>query len=252
MTTSTQQGHEIRADLADSHAATWRHIASPGTWWTAQERLAIAEEARLARDCALCAERKAAVSPFAVDGEHENAGRLPAAVIDVIHRIITDPGRLTQSWLTGVLDGGLEDTHYVELVAVAVFTHSLDIFQCALGLARVPLPVPGPASETGEPTRVRPEIARPDGAWVDLVPDGEEGGAFSREAYGGMESVPYIGRALSLVPAEVAALRGLSGPHYMELSQVSDPHYETPGRAIDRLQMELVASRVSLMNDCFY
>jgi hypothetical protein len=38
----------------------------------------------------------------------------------------------------------------------------------------------------------------------------------------------------------------------MELSHVSDPHYETPGRAIDRLQMELVASRVSLMNDCFY
>ena len=250
MTTTVQPGLEIRADLADSHAATWRHIAGAGTWWTAEDRLAIAEEARLARDCGLCAERKAAVSPFAVDGEHENAGRLPTAVIDVIHRVITDPGRLTQSWLSKVFAGGLEDTHYVELVAVAVFTHSLDIFQRAVGLDRVPLPVA--ASGAAEPTRARPEIARPDGAWVDLVPDGEEGGSFARDVYGGMESVPYIGRALSLVPLEVAALRGLSGPHYMELSHVSDPHYETPGRAIDRLQMELVAARVSLMNDCFY
>jgi hypothetical protein len=246
--TTASQGIEIRTDLADCHAAMWQHIAGPGTWWTAQERLAIAEEARLARDCGLCAERKAAVSPFSVDGEHESAGSLPAPVIDVIHRIITDPGRLTKSWLSGVVDGELADTHYVELVAVAVFTHSLDVFQRALGFDRASLPAP----RSGEPTRVRPESARPDGAWVDLVPDGEEGGAFSREIYGGMESVPYIGRALSLVPAEVAALRGLSGPHYMELSHVADPRYETPGREIDRLQMELVASRVSLMNDCFY
>ncbi len=178
------------------------------------------------------------------------ASRLPTAVIDVIHRVITDPGRLTQSWLSKVFAGGLEDTHYVELVAVAVFTHSLDIFQRALGLDRVPLPVA--ASGGAEPTRARPEIARPDGAWVDLVPDGEEGGAFSREVYGGMESVPYIGRALSLVPAEVRGMQALSGPHYMELHHVSDPRYVTPGRVLDRMQMELIASRVSAINECFY
>jgi len=240
----------VRPDLREVRARTWRHIAGPGTWWTGAERVAIAAEARAARGCALCAERRAALSPGAVTGAHTpaRAGVLAPGVVDVIHRIVTDPGRLTQRWLRGVLASELDDARYVELVAVAVFTHGLDVFRRALGDEVEPLPAPEP----GEPARVRPPLARDDGAWVPLVPDGAEGGAFARALYGGCESVPNIGRALSLVPAEVSMLFELAAPHYMELPYVPDPHYEAPGRTLDRVQTELVAARVSSLNVCFY
>lgn len=243
---ASQNAHyALRPELAECHEATWQHIASAGTWWTGEERVAIAEEVRRARACRLCAERKAAVSPFSVDGDHDSAGKLPSTVVDVIHRITTDPGRLTQSWLRGVLEAGLADTHYVELVGCAVISNALDVFQRALSFEDAQLPAPLP----GEPTRERPDAACEDGAWVPLIPNDATA---ALEVYRGMSTVPNIGRALSLVPKEVAALAGLSGPHYMELGNVRDPNYETPGRAIDRLQMELVAARVSLLNECFY
>jgi sarcosine oxidase delta subunit len=50
----------IREDLAGAHREVWRHVASPGTWLTGTERVAVAEETRLARGCALYAERKSA------------------------------------------------------------------------------------------------------------------------------------------------------------------------------------------------
>ena len=61
----------VRPDLEDAHRETWRRIAAPGTWWTGAERVAMAAEVRRARRCALCAERKAALSPFAVEGRHD-------------------------------------------------------------------------------------------------------------------------------------------------------------------------------------
>jgi alkylhydroperoxidase family enzyme len=238
----------VRADLEASHRETWRRLAAPGTWWTGAERVAIAAEARSARRCALCAERKAAISPFAVEGRHESEGVLPPEVVDVVHRIVTDPGRLTRSWCRRVIDAGLDEPRYVELVAVIVKANALDVFARALGAELLPLPDPQP----GEPTRRRPAEARDDGAWVSLVPAGPDGGAAAKELYGDREMVPNIGRALSLVPDEVHGLHVLSEPHYMALDHVTDPRYAEPGRALDRLQTELVAARVSAINECFY
>jgi hypothetical protein len=240
--------YPIRADLATAHRETWARIGRPGTWWTGAERVAIAQAARAARSCSLCAERKAAVSPFSVDGAHDGPGTLPADAVDAIHRIVTDPGRLSKSWYQRVIGGGLESTHYVELIGVTVMTTAIDLFARALGIEVAPLPTP----ESGEPTRRRPVSARDDGAWVLQVPSGPDGGDEGREIYGDMEFVPNIGRALSLVPAEVLGLHAMSGPHYMKLEDVGNPAYATPGRALDRLQMELVAARVSAINECFY
>ena len=47
---------------------SWRELEAAGTWWTAAERVAMAAEGRTARGCALCAERKAALSPYSVQG----------------------------------------------------------------------------------------------------------------------------------------------------------------------------------------
>ena len=61
--------------------------------------------------------------------------------------------------------------------------------------------------------------------------------------------VPNIMRALSLVPDEARALRRTAGAHYVAVEQIPDP---TVRRALTRPQMELVAARVSAINECFY
>jgi hypothetical protein len=241
-------GYPIRPDLEASHRETWRRIAATGTWWSGPERVAMAAEVRRAHACSLCAERKAAPSPFAVQGRHDAGEALSPEVVDVIHRIVTDPGRLTQSWCRGVIHAGLGEERYVELVAVVVKANALDLFPRALGADRLPLPSPQP----GEPSRERVDTARDDGAWLPLVPAGPEGGDAARALYGERETLPNIGRALSLVPDEALGLHVLSQPHYMALDHVTDPRYVEPGRALDRLQTELLAARVSAINECFY
>ncbi len=221
-------------------------LTEPGTWWTGTERRAIALEARAARDCALCAERKVALSPFLVDGFHDGPAELDSAVVDVIHRIVTDPGRLVRSWYKGVIaDSGLTPERYVELVAATVIMNAVDVFARAVGYAP-----PALAEVTaGTPSKERPLSATVEGAWVPQIP---VGGDDWTALYEDREAVPQIGRALSLVPAEVNLLNSVSASHYMQLDDVSNPMHVEPGRAIDRLQMELVASRVSAVNECFY
>ena len=238
----------IRDDLAAVHRDAWARLALPGSWWTGARRLEIAAAARAARRCGLCQERKAAVSPNAVQGGHDGPATLPPRTLDAIHRIVTDPGRLSRSWLRGLLDADLPDTHYVELLGVTVTVTAIDLFARAIGVT--PAPLPDPVS--GEPSRIRPAAAREDGAWVPLVPAGEAGGDEARDLYGDVDHMPNIGRALSLVPAEVRGLLSISGAHYMTIDHVADPTYVTPGSALDRPQMELVAARVSALNDCFY
>ena len=53
----------VRDDLVSAHRRAWARLAEPGEWWTGAVRLAIAEETRAATDCALCRDRKEALSP---------------------------------------------------------------------------------------------------------------------------------------------------------------------------------------------
>lgn len=84
----------VREDLLANYQAMWDHVGEPGTWWTGRERVAIAEEVRVARDCVLCAERKSALSPYSVQGEHAPSTELPVAVVEMVHRLTTDNTRL--------------------------------------------------------------------------------------------------------------------------------------------------------------
>jgi alkylhydroperoxidase family enzyme len=245
----TQSNYPVRKDLLEAHQTLLDSFTHCGTWWDGAERLAISNEARAAHGCGLCAERKAALSPFSIDGTHAGPGELAPEIVDVIHRIVTDPGRLARSWYDRVMaEGTLSEERYVELVSVTVLINAFDVFALAIGTE--PVSLPGPTS--GTPSQKRPATARSEGAWVPQIPAGEEGGEDWAALYGDREFVPQIGRALSLVPSEVDLLNALSGAHYMAIDHVGDPSYAEPGRSLDRLQMELVASRVSAINECFY
>ena len=236
----------VRADLVEAHEQLWQQLAEPGTWWTGAERVAIAAEVRKAWTCSLCIDRKAALSASAVDGEHDTHRVLPAPVVEMIHRITTDPGRLSKDWYERLVADGVEDTHYVEALGVVVRTVSVDSFCRGVGIPAHPLPAPIP----GEPSRRRPSQAQMDTSWMPMIPSGQETGP-DADIYWG-QPAPNVLRAMSLIPDEVrASMHILMGAHYMGLDQGLDPT-SNGGRAISRAQIELLASRVSALNQCFY
>ena len=134
--------------------------------------MGIAAETRNARNCGLCAARKEALSPHAVGGDHDALGGLPDAMVEAIHRIATDPARLTRKWYGDLIDGGLAAAAYVETVGVVCTTISVDTFATAMGMD--PLPLPQPVA--GEPARAGPASASQGPAWVPwIAPEGRGG-----------------------------------------------------------------------------
>lgn len=231
----------IRPDLCEAYRAAWMRIASPGTWLTGIERVAVANETRRARSCAICRERKNALSPHTIDGEHDHAGILSAPMVDEVHRVTTDAARLTQSWYQSLIDQGLEVEAYVEALGVAVQIISIDGFHRAMGLPLEDLPTPLP----GEPTRIRPEGLVENEAWVPI----QEASRVAAEIGLPGGQAPFVIRALSLVPAEVRAWQDLSQVQYLGTDAMMS--FEKV-RALNRSQIELVAGRVSALNECFY
>jgi hypothetical protein len=235
----------VREDLPAAHRRAWQRLAQAGNWWTGAERVAIAAEVRNAWQCALCKERKAALSPQAISGEHKRISTLPEAAIDIIHRVVTDPGRLSKAWFDKTMASGkVTDVQYVEIIEVVVAVVSIDSFCYGLGVPLHPLPEPLP----GEPSRYRPVTAQIESAWVPMIPNGQATGA-EADLYGPSGQTGNVIRALSLVPDAVRQLKDLSAAHYLALEQVMD---FTKGRSLERAQMELIAGRISALRECFY
>lgn len=237
----------VRDDLAGVMIDAWERLAGPGTWWSGRERLDIAAETRHALDCEYCAACKGSVAPFSVEGAHDHPNVLPLPVIEAVHRIVNDSGRLTPAWFQKILDAGLAECAYVEMVGVIVNVTAVDTFYRGLGLPLAPLPEPLP----GEPSRIVPEGAERKFAWVRTVSPKKATGALAEAWFPGGEQryVPHVHQALSLVPAEAIAFRALGGATYLDTPGLNDT---TVGRAISRPQIELVASRMAALNQCFY
>jgi hypothetical protein len=234
----------VRDDFAAAHTRFWKRLASPGAWWTGAERVAIAAEVRQAWHCGLCKECKEALTPAAVEGRHDQLGALPEAAVEAIHGVVTDPGRLSRKWFERTLAAGLSAEQYVELIGTLVAVVSIDSFCRGIGVPLHPLPAPQP----GGPTYYRPPGAIQEDAWVPMIPSDRATGA-EADLYGG-KAVGNVLRAMSLVPDEVRTLHDLSAAHYLRMEQVRDP--SASAGTLSRMQMELIAGRVSALSQCFY
>ncbi len=236
----------VREDIVAAHALFWERLAGPGSWWTGAERIAIAAETRAARDCRLCVARKQAVSPNAVSGTHDRPADvcavLPAAAVEAVHRITTDAARLSGSFVDSLAREGVDDARYVELLGIVVSVTSIDFVCRGVGAVLHPLPDP----RAGEPSRYRPRQARPGPGFVPTIPSGDLG-PDERDLWRG--TTGNVIRAMSLVPDAVRDLALLGAAHYVPSDQVTDV---TVARTLSRPQMELVAGRVSALNECFY
>jgi len=234
----------VRDAFAEAHSRFWTRLAAPGAWWTGSGRVAIVAEARHAWQCVLYRARQAALTPAAVDGEHDHLNALPEVAVDVIHRVTTDPGRLSRKWFDRILEAGLSEVQYVEMIGTLVALISIDRFCLGIGVPLHELPQP----LVGEPSHYRPEGLTTGDAWVPmLAPDhdtGPEHDLFEIRPTGN------VIRAMSLVPDEVRTLNDLGAVHYLRNGQVRDP--SASAGTLSRMQMELIASRVSASRRCFY
>ena len=236
---------DIRSDLAGAQADAWAATGAPGTWWSGAERVAIAAETRHAAGCRLCAARKDALSPSMVAGDHDSLEPLPAPAIEAIHRIRTDPGRLGHGWYRGVIDAGLDEERYVELVSVIAVTVAVDTFRRAAGFEPWPLP----AAQPGAPSRRRPAHARMSVAWMPTLspddctaddPDLYQAIPGPRRRGGG-----YVHHALSLVPRSMMHWWDMFEVMYLPSAAMRD--FTREYRAVSHAQIELLASRVAAL-----
>ena len=204
-------------------------LVGPGDWLTGSQRRAAALEARDARTNELDQQRRDALSPNAVPGGHEATAELQAEAVEVIHRVASDPGRLTQVWADEMMTVLGEET-YTELVGIAACTAVLDMFAWAMT---------GDDGQLGDNTAGSPANERPDdvgdvGAWV------------SQTTGTGMANVS---RSLSLVPVTNRAWVGLVQALYSRGAEFLDLSWD---RALSRPQVELVAARTTAELECFY
>ena len=211
------------------HQAIWRELAEPGDWWRGDERMAVAAEVRAARCCPLCTDRLQALSPNGVIGSHQSCTALPFDALEVVHRVATDPNRLTRSWGEARL-AALGAGPYAELVAVTAMVVALDVYRVASGEEIGPIS----CGDAGEPARTTPDGLGDIGAWVPMTTE---------------KALANVSRALTSLPVTNRTWRRLVNDSYSRGPEMLALTWE---RALSRPQIELIAARVSTLNECFY
>lgn len=181
---------EIPEVFVEVSRRTWIQVASPGTWWSGPERVAIAEAARAARI------RK-----------RTSADELPKAAVDVATMIGATPGYTTATWVGDMIDV-LGELRYVEAASIASRVVSIDTFTRLVGSGLEAFPQPG----SGKPSQRHSDPApRRSRAWIEMV---------------GFASPP---NAFSAVPEEAAAMNDITDNFYMPEFDMQYPDYSRMG-----------------------
>ena len=231
--------HRVSDALTTFHEDELDTFAKPGTWLTGAERTAIARHTRVARCEARIQEADAGADLVEDD-------LLPAARRELITQVATAPKDLDRSFFKQAQHADISDTEYVETVSIVSRLVNLDVFARGLGIPMRPLREP----VDGEPSLVRPATAVDEGAWVATIPNDDPGGAEGKELYGGVMQ-PFVYRTLSLVPGEAERILVAGDIQYLPIDKFMDFNY-SHHPALSRAQLEIVAGRVSVLNQCFY
>lgn len=161
-------------------------------------------------------------------GGERPATSLTPTVIDTVEKFAVDAHTITGGWVAERERAGISGPAYVELLSVASFTIVLDTFAFGIGVDPHPLPTPDP----GEPTGEVDERAEVQGGWIPTV-----GRAFPPTGF-------------SAIPAEHRMMHTLHDVLYIGVPKMVDLDLVRDGLARD--QMEIIAARTSLLNDCFF
>jgi hypothetical protein len=195
----------------------------------------------------LCKARATALSPASVTGAHHTGPTiLSDAAIEAIHRVRTDPGRISEGWFLTLLAAGLSEEAYAELVSVVAVVTAVDTFHRGVGL----LPPALPDAVAGAPHRRRPIGVRPGTGFLPTLAP-EDRAVDDPDLYrSGERYGANIHRALSLVPDSMIHWWDLMEALYQSSGQMRDFAHQY--RAISHAQIEMVAARVAANNACEY
>jgi hypothetical protein len=221
----------VRSDLADAHRLAWEHIATPGSWFTAAQRVELA---------GTVVEALTDPDPLPPWVGCSVAGRLvpthvaPATAHDIAYRIARHAGTITAAVHRMAADE-LGDLAYVELCAVVSTVAAVAHFCRNIG---VPLP-PFPEPVDGEPNGARPaELAWPTLNWVPVAAPADH--------------VAAVVQAYSAVPGEMVNTWRMADAQYMPEPEMVHADWSRRPGGLTRAQMELVAARIAQLRDCFY
>ena len=233
----------VRADLTSAHIEVWEALASPGTWWTGHERLAIAQIIRIA------IEEEQTVPPWESAsslGRLTETGPLSAELQDAIYRLAAHAGTLTEDWYSRLRDAtAITPEQWVEVIEIAASVVSVLRFAEVLGLEKPDFP---PAIG-GEPSRKTQPSKPAKHHWVPVV-HLEEMTEELAPYYQGLTILPPVVRALSSVPSAMAVLFLLSSAQYIPMQEMADLNWSRG--TLSRRQIEFVAGRLSAHRECFY
>ena len=153
---------------------------------------------------------------------------LSPPVVEAAQSISAAAQYVTRDWVEDLVARGVTLEQYVEVIGVVSRLAAVDGYCRGVGADLEPLPEPVP----GDPSHERSDDA------------------VLREAFVPTVSEDRAREALSAVPAEEDARRALSDALYLPDDAVGqDLTYQG---VLSRPQMELLAARVSHLNDCSY
>lgn len=221
---------EVRQDLVRAHNQAIAALSKPGTWWTGAQRRELAITAQLAIS------ESEPVAPWV--GVSTVANKLPASLTapkiahDVMYRISRHAATLTREWYEKVT-AEINPLAFVELCGIACTIAPVMAFRRSLGLPALEV---GPA-ESGQPSNKEPDnIVAAQLNWVPVVGPADKDAA--------------VVQAFTAVPETNRLIWAMADAQYIPDKEMIDPNW-TRG-TLSRVQMELIATRVSQQRECFY
>ena len=221
---------EVRQDLVRAHDQAIAALSKSGTWWTGAQRRELALTAQLAIS------ESEPVAPWV--GVSTVANKLPMSLTapkiahDAIYRISRHAATLTREWYEKVT-AEINPLAFVELCGIACTIAPVMAFRRALSLP----PLEIGSAESGQPSNQKPnDIVSAQLNWVPVVGPADKDAA--------------VVQAFTAVPETNRMIWAMADAQYIPDKEMVDPNW-TRG-TLSRVQIELVATRVSQQRECFY
>ena len=221
---------DVRQDLARAHNQAIAALSRPGTWWTGAQRRELAVTAQMANN------EREPVAPWV--GVSTIANKLPMSLTapkiahDAIYRISRHAATLTREWYEKVT-AEINPLAFIELCGIACTIAPVMAFRRALGLPALEIG----SAELGQPSNQKPEnIVTAQLNWVPVVGPADQDAA--------------VVQAFTAVPETNRMIWAMADAQYIPDKEMVDPNW-TRG-TLSRVQMELIATRVSQQRECFY
>jgi hypothetical protein len=174
---------QIVADIESVIANQWHRLANAGTWFTGEQRVAIAAVVRQAQA-----------------GEPSQPEVNSAVIVEAAHKIAIDAHTIDQSWIDSCYERGLKPSQLVELTAIVAQLSTIDTYTIGIGAELKVLPDPRP----GEPIKEEVKGAKLNRGWYPTR---------------GIAGAP---NCFSAVAAENQALHDIHSAMYLSMEEMAD------------------------------